>query len=63
MPRNKYSYFYSKAKKDGYVQISSFFECNAANEKLHDKLTYKYLNCESVSDTTKNLEDAAKFQI
>ena len=59
MARNKYSYFASKAKKDGYVQIAAIFEETAANEKEHAKLWYKYLNGGSVSDTMANLADAA----
>ena len=48
--RNKYTYFASKAKKDGYVQISKIFEETAANEKEHAELWYKYLNGGKVSD-------------
>ena len=59
MARNKYSYFASKAKKDGYVQIAAIFEETAANEKEHAKMWYKYLNGGSVSDTVTNLADAA----
>ena len=59
MARNKYTYFASKAKKDGYVQIASIFEETAANEKEHAKMWYKYLNGGSVSDTKANLVDAA----
>ena len=57
--RNKYTYFASKAKKDGYVQIAALFEETAANEKEHAKLWYKYLNGGQVSDTQANLADAA----
>lgn len=57
--RNKYTYFASKAKKDGYVQISKIFEETAANEKEHAELWYKYLNGGEISDTIANLEDAA----
>lgn len=57
--RNKYTYFASKAKKDGFVQISKIFEETAANEKEHAELWYKYLNGGEVSDTVVNLEDAA----
>ena len=57
--RNKYTYFASKAKKDGFVQIAAIFEETAANEKEHAKLWYKYLNGGSVSDTKTNLADAA----
>ena len=59
MARNKYTYFASKAKKDGYVQIAAIFEETAANEKEHAKMWYKLLNGGSVSDTATNLEDAA----
>ena len=59
MARNKYTYFASRAKKDGYVQISKIFEETAANEKEHAELWYKYLNGGKVSDTPTNLEDAA----
>lgn len=59
MARNKYTYFASKAKKEGYVQIAAIFEETAANEKEHAKLWYKLLNGGTVSDTMSNLEDAA----
>ena len=59
MARNKYTYFASKAKKDGFVQISKIFEETAENEKEHAKLWYKYLNGGSVSDTAVNLLAAA----
>ena len=59
MARNKYTYFASKAKKDGYVQIAAIYEETAANEKEHAKMWYKYLNGGSVSDTEANLADAA----
>ena len=59
MARNKYSYFASKAKKDGFVQIAAIFEETANNEKEHAKMWYKYLNGGSVSDTATNLADAA----
>jgi len=59
MARNKYTYFASKAKKDGYVQIAALFEETAANEKEHAKIWYKYLNGGQVSDTATNLADAA----
>lgn len=57
--RNKYSYFASQAKKDGYVQIANIFEETAGNEKEHAKMWYKYLNGGKVSDTATNLKDAA----
>ncbi len=57
--RNKYSYYASKAKKDGYVQIGALFEETANNEKEHAKLWFKLLNGGSVADTMTNLADAA----
>lgn len=60
MARNKYTFFASKAKKDGFVQISKIFEETAANEKEHAELWYKLLNGGSVSDTAANLLDAAQ---
>ncbi len=57
--RNKYTYFASKAKKDGFVQISKIFEETAANEKEHAELWYKYLNGGIIADTMTNLEEAA----
>ena len=59
MARNKYTYFASKAKKDGYVQISQIFEETAANEKEHAKIWYKYLH-NGVASTPENLKDAAE---
>ena len=59
MARNKYSYFASKAKKDGYVQIASIFEETANNEKEHAKLWFKCLNGGAVPGTEANLEAAA----
>ena len=57
--RNKYTYFASKAKKDGYVQISKLFEETANNEKEHAKIWFKLLMGGTVPSTVKNLEDAA----
>ena len=57
--RNKYTYFASKAKKDGYVQIAAIFEETAANEKEHAKIWYKLLNGGAVGSTIENLEEAA----
>ena len=57
--RNKYSYFASQAKKDGYVQIASIFEETANNEKEHAKMWFKYLHGGKVPDTATNLADAA----
>ncbi|MDD3206390.1 MAG: rubrerythrin family protein [Lachnospiraceae bacterium] len=56
--RNKYSYFASKAKKDGYVQIGAIFEETANNEKEHAKLWFKLLN-DGIGSTIENLEAAA----
>ena len=56
--RNKYTYFASKAKKDGYVQISKIFEETAANEKEHAKIWFKLLN--GIGTTVKNLKAAAE---
>lgn len=57
--RNKYDFFASKAKKDGYEQIAAIFAETAANEKEHAKLWYKELRGGSVEDTDVNLEAAA----
>ena len=57
--RNKYTYFASKAKKDGYEQIAAIFEETAGNEKEHAKLWFKYLNGGSVPSTEENLKAAA----
>lgn len=60
MARNKYSYFASKAKKDGYVQISKIFEETAANEKEHAKIWFKLLQDGGViGSTIDNLKAAA----
>ena len=59
MARNKYDYFASKAKKDGYVQIAAIFEETAKNEKEHAKLWFKYLEGGSIKPTTDNLAAAA----
>ncbi len=58
MARNKYDYFASRAKKDGYEQIAAIFAETALNEKEHAKLWYKYLNG-GVDDTVTNLKSAA----
>ncbi len=55
--RNKYTYFASVAKKEGYVQISQIFEETANNEKEHAKLWFKHLN--GIGDTVANLKAAA----
>ena len=56
--RNKYTYFASKAKKDGYVQISKIFEETAANEKEHAEIWFKLLD--GIGSTPENLKAAAE---
>lgn len=56
--RNKYTYYASKAKKDGYVQIAKIFEETAANEKEHAKIWFKLLH-DGIGMTPANLDDAA----
>jgi len=56
--RNKYDYYASKAKKDGYVQIAELFEETARNEKEHAKLWFKLLH-DGIPGTAENLRDAA----
>ncbi len=58
--RNKYTYYASKAKKDGYVQIANIFEETAANEKEHAKIWFKLLHDGAIPDTMTNLKDAAE---
>lgn len=57
--RNKYTYYASKARKDGYEQIAALFEETAGNEKEHAKLWFKYLNGGEIPSTVENLKDAA----
>ena len=56
--RNKYTYYASKAKKDGYVQISKIFEETAANEKEHAEIWFKLLG--GIGTTAENLKAAAE---
>ena len=56
---NKYAYYSSKAKKEGYVQISDIFAETSGNEREHAKLWFKYLHEGDVPDTAANLADAA----
>ncbi|MDO4807023.1 MAG: rubrerythrin family protein [Coriobacteriales bacterium] len=56
---NKYAYYASKAKKDGYVQIANIFAETSGNEREHAKLWFKYLHDGAVPDTLTNLLDAA----
>ena len=58
--RNKYTYFASKARKDGYEQIAAIFEETANNENEHAKIWFKLLNGGEISDTIHNLEAAAE---
>ena len=58
--RNKYNFFASKAKKEGYEQIAALFEETAQNEKEHAKLWFKYLEGGAVQDTMTNLKAAAE---
>ncbi len=57
--RNKYTYFASKARKDGYEQIAAIFEETANNEKEHAKIWFKELNGGAVPSTPENLAAAA----
>jgi rubrerythrin len=56
--RNKYTYYASKAKKDGYEQIAALFMETADNEKEHAKIWFKILH-DGIADTATNLKDAA----
>ncbi len=57
--RNKYTYYASKARKDGYQQIAALFEETANNEKEHAKIWFKLLHNDDVPSTEENLLDAA----
>ncbi len=57
--RNKYTYFASKAKKDGFEQIAAIFEETAKNEQEHAKMWFKLLNGGEISSTEENLKEAA----
>ncbi len=59
MARNKYTYYASKAKKEGYEQIAAIFLETADNEKEHAKMWFKYLHDNGIPSTVQNLEDAA----
>ena len=58
--RNKYTYFASKARKEGYEQIAAIFEETAANEKEHAEIWFKLLNDGAVPTTVENLKAAAR---
>ena len=57
--RNKYTYYASKAKKEGYEQIAAIFTETANNEKEHAKIWFKLLNEGEIPNTVANLKDAA----
>ena len=57
--RNKYTFFASQAKKDGYEQIAAIFQETADNEKEHAKLWFKLLNGGTIGSTEENLKAAA----
>lgn len=57
--RNKYTYFASKARKDGYEQIAAIFEETANNEKEHAKMWFKLLEGGDIKSTPENLKEAA----
>ena len=57
--RNKYTYFASRAKKDGYEQIAAIFQETADNEKEHAKMWFKLLNGGEIGNTAENLQAAA----
>ena len=57
--RNKYTFFASQAKKDGYEQIAAIFQETADNEKEHAKLCFKLLNGGAIGSTEENLKSAA----
>ena len=58
--RNKYTYFASKARKEGYEQIAALFEETANNEKEHAKIWFKLLNGGDIASTEENLKAAAE---
>lgn len=58
--RNKYTYYASTAKKEGYEQIGAIFEQTAGNEKEHAEIWFKYLHGGSMPDTMQSLLDAAE---
>ncbi|HHY13637.1 MAG TPA: rubrerythrin family protein [Thermoanaerobacterales bacterium] len=60
MARNKYTYFASKAKREGYEQIADFFQKTADNEKEHAKIWFKLLNGGDYNSTEENLKEAAE---
>lgn len=61
--RNKYTYYASQAKKDGFVQIQKIFEETAGNEKEHAELWFKALHGGKIPSTADNLLDAASGEL
>ncbi|MDR2909732.1 MAG: rubrerythrin family protein [Oscillospiraceae bacterium] len=61
--RNKYTYYASKARKEGFVQVARFFEETADNEKEHAKIWFKLLHSGDIPDTVTNLDDAAAGEL
>src|SRR3712207_6667994 len=59
--RNKYTYYASRAKKDGFEQIAALFQRTADNEKEHAKMWFKELH-DGIGDTAANLKDAAESE-
>lgn len=57
--RNKYTFYASQARKEGYEQIAAIFEESAGNERAHSKLWFNYLNGGGTPSTPENLKDAA----
>lgn len=62
MARNKYTFYASKARKEGYEYIARIFEETANNEKEHAKIWFKYLHNGDIGDTATILEDSAKSE-
>lgn len=60
--RNKYTFYASQAKKEGYEQIANIFTETANNEKEHAKIWFKLLNDNKIPDTITNLKEAAKVE-
>lgn len=58
--RNKYTYYASRARKEGYEQIAAIFEETAGNEKEHAEMWFKYLHGGKIPTTEENLKDAAE---
>jgi len=58
--RNKYTFYASKARKEGYNQIAAIFEESAANEKEHAEIWFKLLHDDAIGGTLENLKDAAE---